>query len=86
MTDRDFTVIGIGTLATIHETPDGAPSGVIYQGLMTRFPQLSLNMYITLLIAFKRDGLVTEANNLLYPTKKLDDMMEKANAILIIKG
>ena len=53
---------------TVAETPDGAPSGVLYAGLMGI---IDLATYQSIVDALKRAGLIDERAHCLYPTTKL---------------
>ena len=63
--------------ATIAETPDGAPAGILYAGVMA---EIGLPTFDGILTLLDGAGLTRRSGDLLYPTEKLTDALASAKA------
>ena len=74
MTKNEINIL----LQTIAETPEGAPSGILYAGMMTA--GWDIHDYESAVNFCKGQGLITETSNLIKPTQKLTDILGRLKA------
>ena len=77
MTRTEMNVYLAAILTTVAESPDGAPSGVMYAALQD---QLGLQDYQDLLTICTSTGLCEKSNQLITLTSKGRDMVSKIKA------